>query len=57
MRPKKALEAQYEYILDEESQRRLDEVFDFIFSKISKLKLSKEGIDTDRKSVYTLNGA
>ena len=51
---KKDLAVKFESIVEEESQRRLNWVFDFIFSKIVEFECKKKTLDISKENVYNI---
>ena len=51
---KKKLKIQFGQISDENSQKRVDWVFDFIFSKIVEFECKKETLDISKENVYNI---
>ena len=54
MKVKKDLAIKFKSIAKEESQRRLNWVFDFIFSKIVEFECKKETLDISKENVYNV---
>ena len=51
---KKKLKIQYRQATDGDSQKRVDWVFDFIFSKIVEFECKKKTLDISKENVYNI---